>query len=67
MFHLLLQTDRPSGAKTIGVSFYPPLTQWATVVTPRWGVFVIPDKDVGIYHITVYGIFRNSAINNNGY
>ena len=24
---------RPYGAKTIGVSLYPPLTQWATVVT----------------------------------
>ena len=35
---------RPYGAKTIGVSFYPPLTQWATVVTPRWGVFVLPRR-----------------------
>ncbi len=35
---------RPYGAKTIGVSLYPPLTQWATVVTPRWGVFVLPHK-----------------------
>ena len=33
---------RPYGAKTIGVSFYPPLTQWATVVAPRRGAFVMP-------------------------
>ena len=33
---------RPYGAKTTGVSFCPPLTQRATVVTPRWGVFVMP-------------------------
>ena len=32
---------RPSGAKTTGISLYPPLAQWATVVTPRWGVFVM--------------------------
>src|SRR4030067_1731453 len=38
--HCLSGLCRPYGAKTIGVSLYPPLTQWATVVTPRWGVFV---------------------------
>ena len=27
---------------------YPPLTQWATVVTPRWGVFVMPRQ--GLYN-----------------
>ncbi|MBI5307106.1 MAG: hypothetical protein HZB37_01890 [Planctomycetes bacterium] len=35
---------RPYGAKTTGDSLYPPLTQWATVVTPRRGVFVLPHK-----------------------
>ncbi len=37
---------RPYGAKTIGVSLYPPLTQWATVVTPRWGVFILPHNKI---------------------
>ncbi len=32
----------PTGLKTTGISLYPPLTQWATVVTPQWGVFVMP-------------------------
>ena len=35
---------RPYGAKTTGISLYPPLTQWATIVTPRRGVFVLPHK-----------------------
>ncbi len=35
---------RPYGAKTIGVSFYPPLTQWATVVAPRRGAFAMPHQ-----------------------
>ena len=29
------------GAKTIDLSPNPPLAQWATVVTPRWGVFCL--------------------------
>ncbi|MBF8275730.1 MAG: hypothetical protein HW390_803 [Candidatus Brocadiaceae bacterium] len=38
--YYLSELCRPYGAKTIGISYYPPLTQWATVVTPRWGVSV---------------------------
>ena len=36
----------PYGAKTIGVSLYPPLTQWATVVIPHRGVFVLPHNKI---------------------
>ncbi len=32
---------RPYGAKIRVFLLYPPLTQWATVVTPLWGVFSI--------------------------
>ena len=37
---LLIGLCRPYGAKTI--VYHITLAQWATVVTPRWGVFVMP-------------------------
>ncbi|MEK7359711.1 MAG: hypothetical protein AAB422_04995 [Planctomycetota bacterium] len=38
---------RPYGAKIIGISHYPPLAQWATVITPRWGVFIKSNAPLG--------------------
>ena len=37
MSYLLGIGCAPYGAKIIGISHYPPLAQWATVVTLRWG------------------------------